>query len=261
MSTLFFFLFGLIIGSFLNAVIYRLQTEESLMGRSHCRSCVKPIAWYDNIPVLSFAILRAKCRQCGERIAWQYPMIEVVTGMVFAFVGRFVFDSVDMSSWMTTAWYLGLTACLIVIFVHDMSTLYIPMTPLLLAIVWTAGYLVLGEFDWSDIWMHLLAAFGAFAFFWLLVEVSKETWMGMGDAYLAFLVGLVTGWPGVLWTMTFSFGLGAVVGIALIVSGTKSMKSQVPFAPFLTTGVFVALFLPVLFPQLHAMLMSVWSVS
>ena len=85
---LIFFIFGLIIGSFLNVVVYRLKDAETILGRSFCRHCKHTIRWYDNIPLLSFLFLRARCRDCDEKISWQYPLLEAVTGILFAEIGR-----------------------------------------------------------------------------------------------------------------------------------------------------------------------------
>lgn len=260
MSAFAFFLYGLIIGSFLNVVILRLQKEESLGGRSHCPACQHQIRWYDNIPLVSFLFLRGKCRDCYAKISLQYPSVEVLTGAVFAVTGYAFFDPSDQRSWLDTLFYLVLFSTLIVIGVYDFLTMYIPMLPVWLAVVWVTAYLILSQglsqriFFSSDIFFVLfpfgLAALGAFLFFYALVFVSDETWMGMGDAYLAALIGLATGWPGVLWTLTLSFAIGAIVGLILVASGEKGMKSQIPFGPFLVIGVTVFLLVARLFPML-----------
>ncbi len=270
MIAIFFFLFGIIIGSFLNVVICRLQTSETLLGRSHCTKCAKQIAWYDNIPLLIFIILRAKCRNCQAKISWQYPMVECATGLVFALIGWLVFSLTDMTSWIATIFYLGLFAMLIVIFVYDALTMYIPMIMVWIALAWTGIYLALSYFllgahamnQYTEISMlptnslsYIVSGIGAFIFFWFLVWVSHETWMGMGDAYLALLIGLVVGWPGVLWAMTLSFGIGSLAGITLIALGKKGMKSQIPFAPFMVIGLARTVFLPQVFPVLQYLML------
>jgi prepilin signal peptidase PulO-like enzyme (type II secretory pathway) len=268
MSIIFFFLLGIIIGSFLNVVICRLQKEETLLGRSHCVRCEKQIDWYDNIPLLSFLLLRGKCRNCKEKISWQYPLVEFATGILFALVGWFEFSLMDMASLIPTIFYLGLFAMLVVIFVYDLLTMYIPMIVMWVALGWTSAYLAVVQWmimhqvavvsmgiNFESILPHIFSGIGAGIFFWLMVWVSHETWMGMGDVYLALLVGLVTGWPGVLWAMTLSFGIGAFVGLLLIALGKKGMKSQVPFAPFLVIGIILAVFLPKIFPALGYLMM------
>ena len=116
-----FLLFGLIIGSFLNAVVYRLNAVESLLERSHCPHCKKKIRWFDNIPLLSFILLSAKCRDCGEKISWQYPLVELTTGIVFALVGNYFFFSFDSSSWLLTDYYLVIFSLLFIVFVYDLK--------------------------------------------------------------------------------------------------------------------------------------------
>lgn len=260
MTILVFFIFGLIIGSFLNVVIYRLQIEENILGRSYCRGCKEQIAWYDNVPVLSFAVLRGRCRNCREKISWQYPLVELGTGVLFALVGAYFFTLSDVTGFVPTVFYLILFSLLLVIFVYDLLTMYIPMLPVWIALACTAVYIgvshwlfvvrhMVGAVD-PDMLGHALSGAGAFAFFYALVRVSRETWMGMGDAYLALLVGTVLGWPWVLWGMTMSFGIGAAAGLLLIAFGKKGMKSQIPFAPFLVLGVWLTILLPKIFPVL-----------
>src|SRR5665647_529672 len=128
-----FFIFGLIIGSFLNVVIYRLNLAESLLGRSHCPHCQNKINWYDNIPLLSFILLYAKCRNCKESISWQYPVVELTTGIIFALTAYIFLASGQLENWLETIFYLGLFSALIVIFVFDLKYLEIPMPVLWLA--------------------------------------------------------------------------------------------------------------------------------
>lgn len=246
---------GFVVGSFLNVVICRLQTDESFVGgRSHCTRCNKQIRWYDNIPLLSFLVLRGKCRDCKDGISWQYPLVELGTGLIFVLIGWVFFSLENTQTWLLTAFYLALFSLLIIIFVYDWLTLYIPMVTVWIAIALVIAYnlamTIVGNVSWNALLSLILSGAGAFLFFYALVALSHETWMGMGDAYLAFLVGLVSGWPGVLWALTFSFGLGAIVGLALVAWGSKGMKSQIPFGPFLVLGMLATLVLPKLFPSL-----------
>jgi leader peptidase (prepilin peptidase)/N-methyltransferase len=255
-----FFLFGLIFGSFLNVVVYRLNAVESLLGRSHCPYCKKKIRWFDNIPLLSFILLSARCRDCGEKISWQYPIVEAVTGIVFALIGNYFFFAYDSSSWMLVAFYLAIFSLLMIIFVYDFKYMEIPM-----AIVWMGTALAIAYFlyvDWQG--FHLANSFlelktiagalgglVAFLFFFSLAYYSKETWMGYGDAYIGMLCGLIVGWPNILWTLMLAFSIGAIVSIVLILLRRKTMKSQVPFAPFLIASVFLVIILPQAFPALR----------
>ena len=239
---------GLIVGSFLNVLVYRLHTAEDLIfDRSKCPHCKNVIRWYDNIPLLSFIILKFRCRDCKEKISWQYPIVEFLTGSLFVLVGWKFFIVSSVSSWLPTAYYLFIISALLVILVYDLLYMEIPM-----AVLWVGVFvsIALGlYFDWiapasllnTKIYSGILAAFVAFIFFFALSAGSKEKWMGMGDVYLVILLGLILGWPKILLALFLAFLLGATYGTILIAIKKKKMQSQVPFAPFLVIGTFIAL--------------------
>ena len=247
-----FFIIGLIVGSFLNVVVYRLNMAESFMvGRSKCPRCKKPIAWYDNIPLLSFILLKSQCRQCQEKISWQYPVVEFFTGVVFAAVGAFYFKISDPATWVTAFYYLGIMSFLIIIFVYDFRYLEIPGLVLWPAVAWAIAFNLYFDLQkanignaalGSSLFSGVLAGFLAFIFFFLLSALSKEQWMGMGDAYLSIFLGLVLGWPQILLGLMLAFALGASVGLILVLLEKKKMKSPMPFAPFLAVGALLSLF-------------------
>ncbi len=252
MTPLIFFILGLAIGSFLNVVVYRLRVAETLVsGRSHCPHCQSTIAWYDNIPVISFILLKFRCRSCQAKISWQYPIVEVMTALLFVLVGHYFFQETDLFSWITAGYYLAMLSCLVVILVYDFLYMEIPSivlwSAIFGAIVFTlfidggreihAGMQITNFLTYSG----LLAATVAFSFFFAMVAVSKEKWMGMGDAYLVILLGLVLGWPKILLGLFLAFAIGAICGIMLIALKKKKMKSRVPFAPFLVLGTLIAL--------------------
>jgi len=147
MTIFIFFLFGLIIGSFLNVVVYRLQLAETLLGRSHCPHCKAKVRWYDNIPLLSFVILRAKCRDCEEKISWQYPAVEFLTGVMFALLGYAFFIPWNLQAWSETAFFLAIFSVLMVIFLYDFKFMEIPMVVLWLGVGLTLAYYLV--FDWQ----------------------------------------------------------------------------------------------------------------
>ena len=247
-----FFILGLVVGSFLNVVAYRLNMAESFfLGRSHCPYCHKNIAWYDNIPILSFILLRFKCRECQEKISWQYPLVEFFTGVLFVLVGYKFFVLEDATTWTTTIYYLGVVSFLMVIFVYDWLYMEIPGMVLWPAISWAVIFNLL--FDWNKsepignvlslgTYSGALAALVGFGFFFFLVAISKEKWMGMGDAQLAIFLGLVLGWPQILLALMIAFALGAAIGLSLVFLKKKKMQSQIPFAPFLVVGTFITMF-------------------
>ncbi|KKQ81082.1 MAG: Type 4 prepilin-like protein leader peptide-processing enzyme, partial [Candidatus Moranbacteria bacterium GW2011_GWD2_38_7] len=143
-----FFILGLIIGSFLNAVVYRLEAVESLLERSHCPHCKKKVRWFDNVPVISFILLSARCRDCGEKISWQYPVVEFITGIVFALIGNYFFNLVDFSSWALTAYYLVVFSILLIIFVYDFKYMEIPMLILWIGVAVSLVYFLYA--DWQS---------------------------------------------------------------------------------------------------------------
>ena len=227
------FLFGLIMGSFLNAVIYRLDSGESIVkSRSHCPKCGHVLAWYELVPIFSFVIQGGKCRECKGSISWQYPMVELATAILFILVLYYN---------LPLLYTLTISSLLMVIFVYDLKHYIIPDKIIYPAI------LVSGIFVWQhatyNIQYTIYAAIGASVFFAAMFFASRGKWMGFGDVKLAFFMGLFLGWPDILVGLFAAFMLGGIIGMGLIAYGKKTMKSQVPFGPFLVTGTFIAMFL------------------
>ena len=264
------FLFGLIIGSFLNVVIFRLGTKKSaLKGRSFCPHCKHTLAWYDLIPVLSFVLLKGQCRYCAKKISWQYPLVEIATGLLFLqtfvfvnFVRHAEFISassvVDFGSAteMTTliiqcGLLLAVGSLLIIIFVYDLKHYLIPDKIIFPAIVIAFLYQVFNisqQLAVSDLrfavstLMPFWTAIGAATFFLLLVLITRGKGMGIGDIKLAFLMGLLLSWPQITTALFIAFLSGGLIGLALILTRKKKLKSMVPFGPFLASGTIIALF-------------------
>jgi leader peptidase (prepilin peptidase)/N-methyltransferase len=255
-----FFILGLIGGSFINAVVYRLNAVESLWERSHCPHCKKKVRWHDNVPLLSFFILSMKCRDCGEKISWQYPVVELSSGIIFALIGKYFFLLSNSLSLATAAFYIVIFSVLLIIFLYDAKYMEIPMLVLWIGVVVAICYLLFLDanlfskaagFFSLRIFSGALGGLVAFVFFYGLAWYSKETWMGYGDAYLGLLAGLIVGWPTIVLTLALSFSVGAIFSIGLIAFGKKTLKSQVPFAPFFVVGIFLTIFLPKIFPSLQ----------
>ncbi|MFC1623255.1 prepilin peptidase [Patescibacteria group bacterium] len=252
---LIFLVLGLIVGSFLNVVVHRFDLAESIfLSRSHCPSCKHQIAWYDNIPVISFLLLKMRCRSCQESISWQYPFVEMLTGVVFMLVGYYFFDVSSAQTWIETLFYLTIFSMLIVIVGYDTKFMEIPMLMVWLSISFIIALLIFqdwtvfdgfsGKSFWSfNLTSGLLGGMIAAAFFYFLVFVSKEKWMGMGDVYIGFVVGLLAGFPDVFLSLMIAFTSGSIFGIILIVLKRSTLKTQVPFAPFLILSGFVTVFL------------------
>ena len=263
-----FFFLGLIIGSFLNVVVYRLKDAETLLGRSFCRACHHQIRWYDNVPLLSYLILRGKCRDCQASISVQYPLLEAATGIAFLLVGAVFFRFDDVGTWLETAYLLGIISLFIAIATYDLIHMEIPVKLLLASFLWVVLFRVVTVFlqpeeissvlRLDSILSHsLLGGVVVGMFFFALVYASRETWMGWGDVWLGGIAGMMVGLPAILFLLTLSFGLGAVIGIVLMARGEKNMKSQIPFAPYLVAGTLLTLFLSHLFP--HVMLWTFFS--
>jgi len=245
---IFIFLLGLIAGSFLNCVIYRLENNRGfLTGRSFCPKCKHVLAWYDLIPVFSFLALMGRCRYCRKKISWQYPLVELVTGFLFVLyfwillARRSLGGGGDLG--IDLVFRFLILPFLVVIFVYDLKHYLIPdkiiypATVLALILGFTKSPLILGDFV-----NPLISAIGAAAFFGAIVLVSRGKWMGVGDIKLAFFMGLVLGWPNILVALFFAFFAGAIIGLGLVSVKRKSFKSEVPFGPFLVSGTLAAMF-------------------
>ncbi len=242
------FIFGTIVGSFLNCVIYRLEQGQSfLKGRSYCPLCKHILSWQDLIPVLSFLFLKGKCRYCQKSISWQYPSVELSTATIFLFLYSFSLLNFDAMAQIFRSFYLMVISCfLIIIFVYDLKHYIIPDKIIYSAIIiscilYLVSSIFLNIYTKYEILNTIYSAFGVALFFLAIVLVSRGKWMGVGDIKLAFFMGLFLGWPNILVALFSAFFIGAIIGIGLIPAGKKHLKSEVPFGPFLVTGTLLAM--------------------
>jgi prepilin signal peptidase PulO-like enzyme (type II secretory pathway) len=246
----------------LNCLAYRLEKGEKPTGRSYCPHCKHTLSWQDLLPVFSFIMLKGKCRYCGKKISWQYPAVEIATGLLFLLIFNFSAYGGPAAGWqfqnLGTALYLFITTSfLIIIFVYDLKHFLIPDKILFPLIGIVFLYRVFGilnlehwnlfrisnlEFRIFDLINPLSAAIGAGIFFLTIFLISQGRWLGFGDVKLVFFMGLFLGYPEIIAALFFSFFIGAVAGTGLIFLKKKTMKSEVPFGPFLITGTFIALF-------------------
>src|SRR3989344_2468933 len=234
----FIFIFGLIVGSFLNSVIYRLEQGQSFIkGRSFCPHCKHQLSWQDLIPVFSFLILKGRCRYCQKTISWQYPLVEFFTGILFILI-FFYASNIPYS-----IFYILISCFFIVIFVYDLKHYIIPDKVIYPAIVAAFLFRIWNFGNW-DLFGILNLVFGILPslFFLAIIIFSQGKWMGLGDFKLAVLMGLFLGWPDIIVALFSAVFLGAIIGIGLIISKEKTLKSEVPFGPFLVFGTFLALF-------------------
>jgi prepilin signal peptidase PulO-like enzyme (type II secretory pathway) len=243
------FFFGVIIGSFLNVVILRMNTGRTLKGRSMCFSCGKTLHWHELVPLASFFVQRGKCTKCRARISWQYPIVEAITGLVFLFI---TMKYMYLIPWNVPYFLILLTFSVfvfsiwIVISVYDIRHTIIPN-----GLVWClngvifASLFLLGE---NGVVLHapsfeqILAGPVIALPFALLWRFSKGKLMGLGDAKLMLGMGWLLGlMPGII-AVVISFWIGAAISIMLMALNKKkkyNMQSAIPFGPFLVLGTFL----------------------
>jgi len=226
---------GLVIGSFLNVVIHRLPRRESLASPgSRCPSCGTPIKPYDNLPVVSWLLLRGRCRHCGEPISPRYPLVELATAVLFVTV--VLVKGADRDAWLG----LVFVTLLIPVALIDLDRRIIPNRLLLPAAI--AAPIILALTDADRLPEHAIAAVAAGGFL-LAAALAYPRGMGMGDVKLAAVMGLFLG-RAVAPAMLFGFLAGALLGAAIIArkGAREGRKTAVPFGPFLALGGLFGLF-------------------
>lgn len=228
------FLLGLCVGSFLNVVIARVPEGRSIVGPgSACPRCSTPIAWYDNVPLLSFALLRARCRKCGEPISWRYPVVELVTGLLFVLALAERGLTIDLIP------ALLLVAGLVAITGIDLDHQLIPdVISIPGIVVGLAVSTLTGRPGWLDSLVGVVIGGGIF----LLIIVASRGGMGGGDMKLGTMLGAFLGWKLVLVAILIAILAGGVFAIVVLLLRRKGRKDAVPFGPFLALGGVVSLF-------------------
>lgn len=240
------FLVGLIVGSFCNVCIHRIpQGESIILPGSRCPNCRTGIKAYDNIPVLSFVFLKGQCRSCGRRISWQYPVVELLTGSLFALtVVQFGL------TWHTGILWAFVAALVIVTFIdleHQIVPDVITLPGIAIGLTWSLLTALLLTGDSRpffspptplDAFLGMLVGGGIL----YLVAVLSRGGMGGGDIKLTAMVGALLGWRAALLTIFLGTLSGSIIAVILLASGKKSRKDPMPFGPFLALGAVLALF-------------------
>ena len=231
---------GLCVGSFLNVVIYRVPRRESVVRpRSHCPGCDTPIADRDNIPVVSWLLLRGRCRTCDTRISVRYPLVELGTAALF------VAAAVRLgATWQLPA-FCVFFASLLAISVIDLDHFIIPNRVIYPTLAVTAPPLVLAaaaDGSWTLLRNAAIGGAAGFAALFVIHFISPRG-MGFGDVRLAGVIGMMLGWLGLRYIVLglfLGFLLAAVIGIVLIAARLKTRKDAVPFGPFMAMGAVLA---------------------
>lgn len=251
----FFFFLGVIIGSFLNVFIYRLHTSRSVNGSSHCLSCGTPLKFYELFPLFSYVFLRGRCRTCGSFIPRRYFLVELMTGILF------LATALSFSNPYFLSLFLTVMAVLVVIFVYDLYHMIIPdemvIALMVLAFVQQSFLFFFEQVPLSEIGFNLGAGFLATLFLFSLWFYSKGAWLGFGDVKLVFPLSVLVGFEQVFSMVILSFWVGAAIGLTLLglqhfkkrgkphllfLSRELTIKSAVPFAPFLIIGFWLEIF-------------------
>jgi leader peptidase (prepilin peptidase)/N-methyltransferase len=230
-------LFGAVIGSFLNVCIYRLPAGESLVRPgSRCPQCKAPIAWHDNVPILSYLWLRGRCRSCRARIAWRYPLVEALNAAGYGFIAwRF-------GATVTAFVYVLLFSALIVVSFIDLDHMIIPNAitypGMVLGLI--SGMMILPRW-WESISGFLLG--GGYLYFMVVISpyLFKKEGMGEGDVKLLAMIGAIVGWKLVIVIIILAASLGSIVGLTLIAMRKLGRHQPIPFGPYLCVGAVVAM--------------------
>lgn len=244
-------LIGLIVGSFTNALVWRVKTGKSLWGRSQCPRCGHKLSAKDLVPLFSFLLLRGRCRYCGRPISWHYPFIEFSAMILFALVyvkfaplnladnisivalNDYQFALTVVSQWI-------FIALLLAIFSYDFHYGSIPdaftITGILFAFL---AQFLLGR----DLWDFIIAVFIGGGFFMFQYVISRGRWIGGGDVNLGALMGVILGWPNIIPALFLAYFIGSIVSLGLITLKNKTWRSEVPFGPFLVIATIIVMFL------------------
>lgn len=234
-------LVGLLVGSFLNVVIWRVPRGESVVRPpSHCPGCGQAIRPRDNIPVVSWLLLRGHCRNCHERISARYPLVELLTAVVFGLLAWQFGFSLQLPAFL----YLGAVG--IALAAIDIDTKRLPNVLTLPSYAVGAVLLLIPavvDGRWSDYLRAVAGAAALFAFYFIVTFIYPAG-MGFGDVKLAGVLGLYLGWLGwgtLIVGAFLGFVLGAVVGVGLMLLGDAGRKTKIPFGPFMLAGAFLAI--------------------
>ena len=225
------FVYGIVIGSFVNVLICRLPEHENIATeRSHCMSCGHKLRWYDLVPLFSWLFLRGKCRYCGARISAQYPIVEAVNG--FGYVLILFANGISLSSILYMLCFSILTAIAVI----DWRTYEIPVgLNIAILALGVAGTIA----DYRNVWYHLIGMVSVSGFLLLLYIVTRGRGIGGGDIKLMGAAGLLLGWKHIIFALVIGCVIGSVIHIILM--KVKGKDRVLAFGPYLAVGLFAVM--------------------
>ncbi len=232
------FIYGLLIGSFINVLVYRIPRKESIaFPSSHCPRCNTKLKWYDNIPLLSYIFLKSKCRYCNDKISIQYPLVEIFNGIIYLILFSHFGVSIDF------VFYALMSSVLIAIAFIDIREMIIPDSLVISILVLSIVQKGLNYYLYNIV-PDILGSLGglvlAGGLFFLIVVISQGG-MGGGDVTLIGALGFVHGIRLILLNILLSFVSGAIISVFLLVTKIKTKKDPIPFGPFIIFASFIVL--------------------
>jgi leader peptidase (prepilin peptidase)/N-methyltransferase len=248
--TLLAFFFGACVGSFLNVCIYRIPREESVVApRSHCPNCNKLIVWYDNIPLVSYLVLKAKCRNCGVGITPRYFLVELLAAVLFLAVwNKYGFSAATPHYELIPIYWLVISGLILGTFV-DFEHMILPDRVTIGGMIAGVGLSLLApsmhavHTPWLSLKLSLLGLAVGFGSLYGVGEIGrlifKKDAMGFGDVKLMGAIGAFFGWPAVLFTIMTSSIFGSLVGVYLIVAKKYAWQSRIPYGPYIALACLV----------------------
>lgn len=226
------FIIGLFFGSFYGVIIYRVPKNESILfPSSHCNHCRKKLAFYDMIPVISYIMLDGKCRYCHVPVPFSYPVIELLTGIAFAYSYFLPHPNIFF-----LLYHIFILSILIIIFFTDLWYGMIPFFVMLPSLVLSFGWLIFATPALTL--SHVLAGIGAALIFLIFYFIKG---MGFGDVVFVLWMGFILGFPNIIVGIYLAFVFGALLSLLLVARSKFTIKDAIPFGPFLVAGTFIAL--------------------
>jgi len=234
------FVLGTAVGSFLNVLVWRSgRRKKWILERSVCDHCGRRLEWWENIPIISFLFLRGRCRTCRSPIPWEYPIVELVTGIIFFLINfQFPISNFQFPDLILHLTLYTMAVFLIAIFLFDLHYQIIPDWAVAI-LIGLSGITQLINFQFFQ---YVLIGFAAAAFFLLLHLITRGRGMGLGDVKFAFFMGFFLGFPKIIFAFYLAFLTGAMTGVILILNKRKKFGQRISFGPFLVLATFITWF-------------------